>query len=204
MADLSVAAGAVGLQSGAPSGSNYPFAQGSHGAMVSQPLGKYYDAVVAGRVFYASNTAAQAISVALSTTYTGICLANPASSGKNISLLRVGAALSVAPAAIAGFYLIGNYSETAVTHTTPLTPASALIGGGFSPVGKVDREATIPTPLYLQSLFSGFTAGALPGGTVAIADIDGGIVLKPGAFVALGSLTAATGIFSFLWAEETV
>jgi hypothetical protein len=176
------------------------------GAMVIQNLhGRYFEQVMRGNVFGASNQAAQAISVALNTTYTGLCLSNPLGSGKNLVLLSAGYALSVAPAGIASIHLIGSSSPgTNVTHTTPVTPVNMLLGNTNTPAAKVDREATIPTPIYLMSLMGGFTAGALPDSPNALFDLGGQIVIGPGGFVAIGALTAVTGFGSFVWEEVPI
>ena len=184
-------------------GSLVPPRLGKNGELVVQNLhGRYYEQVMRGNVFGASNQAAQAISVALATTYTGLCLSNPLGSGKNLVLLSVGYALSVAPAAIASIHLIGSSSpSTNVAHTTPVTPVNMLLGNTNSPAAKVDREATIPTPVYLMSLMGGFTAAALPASPNALFDIAGQIILAPGGFVAIGALTAVQGFGSFVWEE---
>ena len=175
------------------------------GAMVIQNLhGRYYEQVMRGNVFGASNQAAQAVSVALNTTYTGLVLSNPNGSGKYLVLLSAGYALSVAPAGIASIHLIGANSATDVVHTTPVVPRSMLIGNTSTPSGKTDSAATIPTPFYLMSLMGGFTAGALPDSPNALFDIGGQIVLAPGGFVAIGALTAVTGFGSFVWEEVAI
>lgn len=194
--------GQVGQQQ-LTNGSQAPVRLGASGEVVVQNLhGRYYEQVVRGNVYGASNQAAQAVSVALATTYTGLCLSNPLGSGKNLVLLSAGYALSVAPVAIASIHLIGSSSaSTNVTHTTPVTPVSMLLGNTNTPAAKVDREATIPTPIYLMSLMGGFTAGALPASPNALFDIAGQIVITPGGFVAIGALTAVTGFGSFVWEE---
>lgn len=66
--------------------------------------GKYYASVYGvsaaapggarpGAVFRVSNQAAAAITAALATTYTGLCLSNPAGSGVNLAVKRVSAIL---------------------------------------------------------------------------------------------------------------
>jgi hypothetical protein len=55
--------------------------------IVSDAHGKYYEAVSRGDVFIAHNVAAQAVSVALATTYTGLVLSNPIGNTKNYALL---------------------------------------------------------------------------------------------------------------------
>lgn len=179
---------------------------GRNGELIVGNLhGRYYEQVMRGNVFGASNQAAQAVSVALNTTYTGLCLSNPLNSGKNLVLLHVGYALSVAPVAIASLHLLrGSSPSTDVTHTTPVTPRNMLIGNTSSPVAKVDREATIPTPEYGLSLMGGFTAGALPASPLVAFDVNGLVVIAPGGFVAIGALTAVTGFGSFAWEEVAI
>lgn len=172
---------------------------------VSDAHARYMEAVLRGSVFLAHNVAAQAVSVALATTYTGLVLCNPLGSGKNLVLLAAQFAVSVAEVAIASQHLIGGWSATAVTHTTPLAAPgiqNALLGGGQNSVAKVDSAATIPTPNYLLPIRSGFTAGALGGpGMGALIDLGGLLILKPGAFAAIGALTALTGFGGLVWEE---
>lgn len=172
---------------------------------VADTHGRYQEAVLRGNVFIASNVAAQAVSVALTTTYTGLVLSNPLGSGKNLVLLGVQYAITVAEVAAASQHLIGAFSPTAVTHTTPLAAPgiqNAFIGAGNASIAKVDSSATIPTPNYLFSLRSAFTAGALGGpGMGAWVDLGGAIILPPSSFVAIGALTAITGFGSFIWEE---
>lgn len=176
---------------------------GNSGEVVITELhGRYYEQVKRGNVFLASNQAAQAVSVALNTTYTGLCLSNPINSGKNLVLLSAGYALTVAPVAIASLHLIGGSSpSTNPTHTAAVTPRSALLGNSATPVAKVDSQATIPTPEYLVALIGGFTAGALPASPAHPVDLGGLLVIAPGGFVAIGALTAVTGFGSFVWEE---
>jgi hypothetical protein len=47
----------------------------------------------------------------------------------------------------------------------------------------------------------GFTAAALPSTSPVLVDLEGGLILPPGAYAAIYSLTAATGLFSFTWEE---
>lgn len=174
---------------------------------VSDAHGRYYEAASRGRLYIAHNTGAQAVSVALNTTYTGLCLSNPYGSGRNLVLLGCNYALSVAPAAIASLHLIGGFSVgTAVTHTTPITNNnwSTIIGNAGSSVAKVDSAATIPTPVYVMAMGSGFTAAALYATTPGWIDIGGSIILQPGAFICWGALTAVTGFGSFMWEEIAI
>ena len=187
--------GTVGIQRATKTGAT----------VCSDAHGRYQEAAIRGRLFSGSNSAAQAVSVALATTYTGLCLSNNLGNMRNLVLLGCQFALSVAPAAIASLHLISGYSATAnVTHTTPVTPRNNLIGTGAAGVGTLDSAATISTPTYLISLGSGFTAAALYGTTPSWIDLGGAFVIPPGGFIALGALTAVTGFGSFIWEEVDI
>lgn len=177
----------------------------SGAAVVQQLHGKYYEVAKRGSLFVASNVAAQAVSVALATTYTGLCLSNPLGNDKDLVLLGCQYALSVAPAAIASLHLIAGFNAAAdPTHTTPLAAPGARncrIGTGAPPTAKVDSAATVANPTYLMGLGSGFTAAALYATTPSWIDLAGAIILPPGAWVAWGALTAVTGFGSFMWEE---
>ncbi len=197
----------VGQPSKTADGAAPNLRSGNLAELITQELhGRYYEQVYRKNMFWAANQAAQAISVALATTYTGLCLSNPAGSGVNLVLNKVGIALSVAPAAIAPIGLITGYLSTGlVTHTAALVPASALIGSGQNPVAKADSQATlVGTPAWTKMLMGGFTAAALPSAGPSLIDLEGAIILPPGAYAAIGALTAVTGLFSILWEEVPV
>lgn len=175
--------------------------------VVSELMPRYYLQALRANSYMACNAAAQAVSVGLATTYTGLCLSNPLGSGKNLVLKTASYALSVAPAAIAPIFLIGGYSATQVVHTTPLASPGiqgALLTSSTASVAKVDTSATIPTPGYLMPLFGGFTAAALPSPPNVVVPIEGQIVIPPNGFVAIGALTAITGFGGFTWDEVPV
>lgn len=179
---------------------------GNSGEGIIQQLhGKYYEQAVRGKLFLASNVAAQAVSVALTATYTGLCISNPLGNTKNLVLLGMQYALSVAPAAIASLHLIGGYSATAnVTHTAALAAPgiqNCLLGVGPASTMKADTQATIVNPGYVLPICSGFTAAALPSMTPLWIDLAGLIVVPPGGWVAVGALTAVTGFGGFAWEE---
>lgn len=162
---------------------------------------EYASAVLQDTVFHACNQAAQAVSVGLATTYTGLCLSNPPDSDKNLILLSANYALSVAPAAIAPLFLLRGYNAGEITHTVAGTIYSSLIGSATVSVANVDSQATISPPTYAVPMGSGFTAGALYSTTPSLPDFKGQIVIQPGGFIAWGALTAVTGFGSFSWME---
>jgi hypothetical protein len=118
-------------------------------------------------------------------------------------LRRVAAAFIVAPATVTGLNLITGYSAAGiVTHTTALTPFSAMIGTGPAATAKLDSAATlVGTPVYTMVLGETPTATTLPSFSV---DMEGGIVLPPGAYAAIGTTIAgpSSGFMgSFEWEE---
>lgn len=187
----------------AADGSSIAFRQGHTGEAIIQQLhGRYFEAMSRGNLFCAANQAAQAISVALATTYTGLCLYNPVNSGKILVPLKIKYALSVAPAAIATLGLISGYAATGgvTAETTALTARSTQIGNDARPQGRVLSAATIVTPVWLQQIQDGFTAAALPNPTL-LTDVEGIFGILPGGFIAVGALTAVTGFGSMVWEE---
>ena len=194
--------GAVGPYR-AQSGVETPIRLGSDSETIVQPLhGRYYEQGIRGNTYAGANQAAQAISVALATTYTGLMLFNPVGSGKVLSLNKMKFALSVAPAAIATIGLIGGFAATGgvTAQTTKITPQSSLIGNSSTGAGIVLSAATIVTPTWIFQLLDGFTAAALPSPSVPI-DLEGSFQILPGGFIGIGALTAVTGLGAFVWEE---
>lgn len=191
----------VGNQSVADGATVIQRAGRSGEGVITQLHGHYTESASRKNFFTAANQAAQAISVALATTYTGLVLSNPAGSGVNLVPTFFGFAPSVAPAAAATIGLIGNFISTGLTaHTTPVTPNCTFIDGTTAPKAKVDSAATLPnTPVWLQHLYLVFST--LSGQSNDIADMKGVFVIPPGGYIAIGALTAVTGLGSIIWEE---
>jgi hypothetical protein len=180
---------------------------GKEGALcVSEYHGRHYEQAYRKAIFTGANQAAATWSVALNATHTGLVLSNPAGSLVNLVVLRASFALSVAPVGIASIGLFGGFLAAGITvHTTPLTPYSTFIGSGATPSGKIDSAATLPgTPVWLEQILSGFTAGALPGAGQVVDDLGGLFIVPPGGYVGIGALTAALGFGSISWAEVAI
>ena len=188
-----------------PSGaSSHGFLDGTGALMTFPRHGKYYEGTYRGASGWAANQALATTSAGLATTYTGICLSNPAGSGKNLVVQKVSAILDVAPSTVTGVGLIVGYSAAGiVTHTTPLTPYNALIGTSAAGlVGLADAACTlVGTPLWRQFLAETPTATTL---VSYGSDIDGEIVLPPGAYMAIGTTIAspASSFFGSISWEE--
>ena len=170
--------------------------------IVSQGSGKYTEAVREGRVFVAANQAAVALTAAMATTYTGLVLGNPTTSTKDLVLLRFGYSFTVAvPTAT----VIGLMTGSGASVVGSITPRNRYVGGAAG-VGVVDDGCTLPgTPVLEQVFGQGHTVAttAAAVGSVTEVDLDGSLILPPGAFVALYSFAANTAacIASFMWEE---
>lgn len=164
-----------------------------------------YGTAYNGNSYWGANQTGVTTSAGLATTYVGLCLSNPAGSGKNLAIGKVSAYLTVAPAAVLGVGLIVGYSAAGVvTHTTALSVYSDLIGATAAapngtnvgtPVGLVDGACTIVgTPLWYQRLGVGLVSANL---LSVWEDLNGGIILPPGAYLAIG--TNVAGPTSGFW-----
>jgi hypothetical protein len=177
--------------------------------VVTDAHGRYTEAVLRGNIFIASNSATQALSTN-STTATGLILTNPAGSTKNLALLRISVALASLPAGQSTLILTGNTNPiaTAVTHTTPLTIQSALLGSQNKSSGLADSAATIPNATIIRVIPAG-TAATVASSTAfpPMIDIDlgGEIILTPGTCISLQALTTAiTVVASISWEEISI
>ena len=172
--------------------------------------GRYYETTYRRMVFNSIVTG-QVTTVGTATTYTGLCLSNPPSSPVNLVLLKCGYSFSVAFAATSVIGLMTGYSGTAVTHTAAAKVYGSMFTGQASGAwGLCDSSAGLPaTPVLNTVLGTGFTGAisTVPAIPATLVDLEGSIILPPGAFAAFYTSTAsgtAAGAFSFTWEEVLV
>lgn len=176
--------------------------------IVSELHGRYYEQGYRGNIFNAANQAVVTTTVGLATTYTGLCLSNPRNSKVNVVLNKCSWMQSVLQATqVEGFALALGFSKSAdVTHTTPVTPSSNLVGSGLTSQANVDASATLPiAPVYSHLI--GNTATATQNGAGGMIDLEGSVILIPGAFAIFATPTQASvaGMwFGFQWEEVPV
>jgi hypothetical protein len=196
-----IIAGQVGPQVVAD-GAQVPPRLDRSGAEIVQELhGRYYEQTYRGNMFSAPNSPAQAYSVGLSTTYTGLLIYNPVGSKVNLVPNKVKLALSVAPVAIASIGLLAGFSATGgVTAVTTSAVVTNNVIGSPKGTGLAYSSCTIVTPVWLFQLYDGFTAGAFPNPTQPV-DLEGLFIIPPGGFIGIGALTAVTGFGSIAWEE---
>lgn len=183
---------------------------------LSEIHGRYYEGAYRGGRFAGGMQAviATALSTAGATTYTGgLVLANPNGSTINAVLEKVGIGFLVAQTNAAMIGLGVGQSTTNLAGTlTSVGPRSRKIGSGTTPVCSLLSSASITLPVAptLDTVLCAVQTGALttaPAGGGGLFDIDGGIVLTPGAFVMIWSSAAGTAssmIASMQWEEVPV
>lgn len=165
----------------------------------------FFEQARLGNMYHACSAGAVTLST-VSTTCTGLALSNPWGSNKLLVIKSVSFAPSTAPAgaAVVGLAISTAPSETATTHTTPMVIHNAIMNGsnGQVGVGKADAAATLAsTPLWLRPLGSVVAASSISPAKYN-EDINGEIMIPPGAALSLSYLTtAAVGIASITWVE---
>jgi len=172
--------------------------------IVSQLHGKMYEQSLRLNMFFAANQAATTTTIALATTYTGFCLSNPAGNTKNVVPRQVAIMETTAPGALSGFAIAGGYAVAGVvTHTTPLTPYSTVLGNGQTATAKADAAATlVGTPLVILPLTGVDDAADIQRHGPTIVDLQGSIIIPPGGYVFVYTLTVHTGMFAGMTWEE--
>lgn len=166
---------------------------------VSEILPRLYALGWSGLIYSAANQAAQAVSVALATAYTGLGIYNPIGSGVIAVPLKVKYASSIAQAAPATLGLIASVQTVAPTGQTALVVQSSQIGNAATGIVKAVSAATIVTPTWVEHLQDSVAAAGFP--VTAPFYMDGHLSVLPGGFLAVGALTAVTGLGSIFWAE---
>lgn len=178
-------------------GANPVMRQGQQGdIIVSELHGRYYEQTYNRNMFTATLTAGTTTSAALSTTFTGLLLLNPNNSQVNFVINKVGISFLVAFAAASAIGLqVGNQSTAVLSSltTTNTQTRNNFIGAPNSTVGLTYSAATTTAPSLLQLFGSGLTgaittAPQTPGFFV---DLEGSIVVPPGAWVGTYTSTAS-------------
>jgi hypothetical protein len=203
-------AGQVGPQQ-LQDGASQALRQGRGGELVVQQLhARYFEQSLRKQLFMGANQSGVTTSVALATTYVGLCLSNPIGSAYNLSVQKAGFAFSVAFAAASVIGLMaGFHASTDVVHTTPVTPNAGFLGSPAG-VGKLDAAATLPIAPTLRTVLDAGLTGAIttaPKSGQGLIDLEGAVIIPPGGFLAFYTSTASGasgGMFSFQWEESPI
>lgn len=161
------------------------------------PAGKYTDAALQGRLFYAANQTPVNTSTTLNVTFTGLGLCNPTGSGKVIIVHEFAWALDQNAA---GATILALATTTDSGFAADITPRCTRNGKATS-IAIADAAATIVAPVIVKIIANIGAAAAMLNGVV---DLGGCIVLDPGRAVVTDTeiaLGAASVQFSFMWEE---
>jgi hypothetical protein len=186
-------------------------------AIVSELHGKYYEQAYRGNLFWATMTAGVILPAAGATAANVMTLANPAGSGKNLSLIgfdMVFTVINVTPATgLYGLYVNTNTVAAAVTGTA-ITPIPGLVGSNTLPVAKPFSTSTLPAAPTLLKPFGYKETGGLVTAVPITGlpsfhiDFDGTVLLTPGSAITpqLGTADAtnASVVCSFVWEEVSI
>jgi hypothetical protein len=167
------------------------------------------------RLFNVAHQAATALSLASTTTYTGLALWNPPGSAVIASVLEVTATANAMPAAAALIVLFEitttpTFGTAVVTYASKVQPniqgssnasKCAAYAGLTLTTGANPGTATAPIIRGVQS-YLGITTNETELQDNATKALDGSIILEPGTGVGMVAVTTAVTVFgSFTWEE---
>ncbi len=179
-----------------------PLVDTSGKLIVANGGGKYADAAVNGRLFYAANQTPINTSTTLNTTFVGLALCNPTGSGKLLILHEFGYAMDNAHAT--GGNVLALASTTESGFAASITPVCTRHAYATS-VAIVDAGATIIAPVIVKIIGSlGESAVTTWPNLPSLTDLGGSIVIAPGRAIVTDTTIAvgATTIqFSYMWEE---
>ena len=177
------------------------------GLTATQLNPRYYESTYRRNTYTVANQTGVTTSAALTTTYVGLCLANPTTSTVNVVITKVGYAFSVAFAAASN---IGIMTGTGATISTNLVTARNRFVGGVGAQCLASTSLTLPGTPVLETILAAATTAAIttaPNGVGNIVDLEGSLILPPGAFAAIYTSTASgASAFqgSFQWTEVPI
>jgi len=172
------------------------------GALIVRPGMEH--AALDGRLFGVCNQAAVATTAALAGTWTGLCVSNPANSGKNMILQEFGFSQTVASN---GDGALGLLTCTIAAPASAVTVQNQKLGGPTS-VMLADDGATIVGGV-LQRVFGPIGTLAVTGygqGPQFCYKAEGSLVIPPGYTIAsyTTKVIGASMIFYFVWEEVEI
>jgi len=195
------------LLTGAQNAADGTFLYGRAGkqgdTMVSQLHGGMYEQAYRGSLFSASNQAAVTTTAALATTFTGLAIANPATSGVNLVIRQFQCAQFAVGAAGAIGVMVGAGAAAG-----SLIARNCKVGGAISPATTASAGATIATPVLERIVGSvGSAATSAYGLSASICyDFHGSLIIPPGYYAAsfTSAITTTALLFGFVWEEVPV
>lgn len=202
---MSVIQGVVGagfdLTTNMPNGLPVAPRMGRQGdTVVSQLQGRLFESASRGTLFGVCNQAAVTTTAALATTFTGLAIANPSTSGKLLVLRRFQCAQFAVGAAAAVGIMVGSGAAAG-----SLTVRPAKVGTTLNSATTASAGATIATPV-LERIYGSVGSLATTGYGLMPAinvELDGDLIIPPGYYAAsyTSVVTTSALLFGFVWDE---
>jgi hypothetical protein len=183
---------------------------------IGQGHGKYYEAVYRGNVYHCSNGLSGTGAFVpggstLSSSTDSYCLYNPASSGKNLLIMKVTAGFVTFSNTAAGtvYIAVNNLPQAAAPGEGRTgVVVNALIGCGNQPVGVPSVNPPIPlsaTPIALTTLCVAIITNVTGNPSTFFYDVDNAIVVGQG-FNYISASGSPTGniCFGATWEEVLI
>tara|TARA_R110000868_G_scaffold106128_1_gene291182 strand:+ start:1040 stop:1678 length:639 start_codon:yes stop_codon:yes gene_type:complete len=179
------------------------------GLAASQLLPRYYESTYRRTMYTVANQTPATLAAVLSGSYTGLLIANPTTSSVNVVINKVAYAITV-PAATAAATL-SLMTGVGASITGNITPRNRFVGGVGSQCLASTGAISLPGTAVVETILDGATTTAFtsigPKVTAGVVDLEGSLILPPGAFCAFYTTTAftlstTTGFSgSFQWVE---
>lgn len=175
------------------------------GLAATQLNPRYYETTYRRQMYTAATLGATPVATTsqLATTYTGLCIANPTTSTINVVVTKVGYTSIVQQTSALA---VGLMTGVGASITAAITPRNRFVGGVGSQC-LASTSLTLPGTPVLETILGTIHTGALTAGAVlpmTNVDLEGSLILPPGAFVAFytSAASAASSMhFSFQWVE---
>ena len=181
------------------------------GTVVTELNPRYYENAYRGATYFCCNSAAQALTLTGTTTYTGFVVYNRPNSGKNLAIITAAFAPTVAETGVGAVILFSQPIAAAVPALTTTNVAngatSTLLGGTTSSVAQVASACTLATnPVFLRPLIGiPWVTATAQAALLCKDEIAGELLVPPGAGVGFVAVTTAiTGIAYMSWAEIAI
>jgi hypothetical protein len=177
---------------------------------MGQRHGQYYAGAYGGLGGYVCNQSAVTLVALGATSYTGLAVQNPATSGVNLVVNRIFATQSVISAAVQTIALMNG--KGTFTPSDSLTPASTILAEGVATGNAANLKAVVTAAATLaatQVLICPLGATGAAVGTYSVnASFDGVIIVPPGDYIGIcdpvGTPTASAVLAAIFWEEVPV
>ena len=175
------------------------------GLTVTQLNPRYYEETYRRQTYTIANQAGVTTTTTLTSgqTYTGLFIQNPTTSTVNVVLTKAGYAITVVGTA----GVIGLMTGTGASiSATLVTPRNRFVGGVGSQC-LAAATTTLPGTPVIETILGSQTTALDAGIGPKVIDLEGSLILPPGAFCAFYTSTAtgASGFFgSFQWIEVPI